>query len=112
MPLPTVFALFQQVLGEIARGVNEPRTVLAFEAKLLVELGLQPEVGEARLSPGSQQIYARLAADDWPALARLALSTAQVGELRQFLHGFLIYHLGKIPRGRAEALAPESTASR
>ena len=106
-PLPTIFALFQQVLGEIARGVGEPRTVLAFEAKLLVELGLQPEVSEARLSPGSQQIYARLAADEWPALARLALSAAQIGELRQFLHGFLIYHLGKIPRGRAEALALE-----
>jgi hypothetical protein len=48
-----------------------------------------------------------LAADEWPALARLALSAAQIGELRQFLHGFLIYHLGKIPRGRAEALALE-----
>lgn len=104
-PLPTIHALFQSFLGEVSRGVCQPRTVLAFEAKLLVELGQQPEVDEAKLSLGSRQIYARLEADDWPTLTRLKLSSAQETELRQFLHGFLIYHLGKIPKGRGEALA-------
>jgi len=103
-PLPTIHALFQSLLGEVARGMGEPRTVLAFEAKLLVELGQQPDLAEARLSPGSRQIYARLEAEDWPALARLKLSAGQETELRQFLHGFLIYHLGRIPKGRGEAL--------
>jgi hypothetical protein len=32
-------------------------------------------------------------------------SPAQIGELRQYLHGFLIFHLGRLPRGRAAALA-------
>lgn len=103
-PLPTIHALFQSLLGEVARGMGEPRTVLAFEAKLLVELGQQPDLGEAKLSPGSRQIYARLETEDWSALARLKLSAGQETELRQFLHGFLIYHLGKIPKGRGEAL--------
>ena len=104
-PLPTLFPLFHRLLVEITRGTTEARTVLAFEAKLLVELGQQPDVAEARLSPGSRQIYARLEAEDWPGLERLKLSPVQELELRQFLHGFLIYHLGKIPKGRGEALA-------
>jgi hypothetical protein len=28
-----------------------------------------------------------------------------MAELRQFLHGFLIFHMGRLPRGRAAALA-------
>jgi DNA repair protein RecO (recombination protein O) len=104
-PIPTSYALFKSLLGEVSRGGCEPRTVLAFEAKLLVELGQQPDMDEAKLSPGSRQVYARLEADDWPALARLKLSSGQELELRQSLHGFLIYHLGRIPKGRGEALA-------
>jgi hypothetical protein len=37
----------------------------------------------------------------------LKLTRAQTGELRQFLHGFLIFHLGRLPKGRAAALADE-----
>jgi hypothetical protein len=33
-------------------------------------------------------------------VARLKLSEGQVRELRHFLHGFLIFHLGRIPKGR------------
>ncbi|MEN9572518.1 MAG: repair protein RecO [Verrucomicrobiota bacterium] len=104
-PLPTLYALFRALLAQVASGAGEPRTVLAFEAKLLVELGQQPDASEAKLSPGSRQIYARLEAEDWPALALLKLSSSQETELRQFLHGFLIYHLGRIPKGRGDALA-------
>ena len=104
-PLPTIHALFKSLLTEVVRGASEPRTVLAFEAKLLVELGQQPDADESKLSPGSRQIYARLETEDWPTLARLKLSSAQETELRQFLHGYLIYHLGKIPKGRGDALA-------
>ena len=43
--------------------------------------------------------------DDWAGVARLKLSAGQLAELRQFLHGFLIYHLGKIPAGRAAAIS-------
>ena len=33
-----------------------------------------------------------------------ASAAAQSEEIRQFLHGFLIYHIGKIPKGRPSAL--------
>ncbi len=107
-PIPALHALFHSLLAEIVRGAIEPRTVLAFEAKLLVELGQQPDTNEAKLSPGSQQIYARLETEGWPALALLKLSAGQEIELRQFLHGFLIYHLGRIPKGRVDALCNEA----
>ena len=103
-PIPTFHSLFQSLLAEVARGMGEPRTVLAFEAKLLVELGQQPDIEEVKLSPGGRQIYERLETQAWPELALLKLSAGQELELRQFLHGFLIYHLGRIPKGRSDAL--------
>lgn len=106
-PLAGLHALFKSVLEEIARGASEPRTVLAFEIRLLCELGQQPDLDEAKLSPGSRQIYNRLETEEWSALGLLKLSSGQEAELRQFLHGFLIYHLGKIPKGRGEALASQ-----
>jgi hypothetical protein len=38
-------------------------------------------------------------------VSRLKLSDAQTDELRQWLHGHLIFHLGRLPRGRESALA-------
>jgi hypothetical protein len=52
------------------------------------------------LTPGAKQIIAALTAGEWSSVARLKLSGAQVTELHQFLHGFLIFHLGRIPKGR------------
>ena len=107
-PLAAIYPLFQALLAEVAGGAGESRTVLTFEAKLLVELGQQPDLDEAKLSPGSRQIYTRLETEEWPSLTRLKLSSGQEAELRQFLHGFLIFHLGKIPKGRGDALVQYS----
>jgi hypothetical protein len=35
----------------------------------------------------------------------LMFTDRQVEELRRFLHGFLIFHLGRLPRGHTAALA-------
>ncbi len=103
-PLREVYELMQAFLDHLPRGAARPQTVLAFELKLLAELGLQPDLERSSLSPGSRQIIAALTGGDWPLTARLELSAGQLQELRQFLHGFLIYHLGKLPRGREFAL--------
>jgi hypothetical protein len=68
--------------------------------KLLTELGLKPKVTEAKLSPGARKILETLSVADWPALPRLRLSDAQTREISRFLHGFLIFHLAKLPPGR------------
>ncbi len=68
--------------------------------KLLSDLGLQPDFEKDRLGPDLKQLLRVFLVSDWSALRHLKLSNRQVAELRHFLHGFIIYHLGRIPRGR------------
>jgi recombinational DNA repair protein (RecF pathway) len=103
-PLPRVFDLMFGLLRHLQAQPPQPQTVFAFELKLLAELGLEPDLSQSRLNPGSRQLVKALAASDWPILARLKPSPAQITELRQFLHGFLEYHLGRVLKGRAGAL--------
>ncbi len=104
-PLPAVYDLLVGFLRHLCEQPASPQTLFAFELKFLHELGLEPSWGKTALSPGVKRISQVLAQSDWPAIARLKLTTAQNTELRQFLHGFLIYHLGRVPKGRATALA-------
>jgi len=110
-PLRSLFHQFTALLSQSHQEPARPQTIFAFEMKLLHDLGLMPNLAEAKLSAGSRQILGRLAELDWGAVFRLRPSPAQVEEIRHFLHGFLIYHTGKIPKGRAAALAPEPTSA-
>lgn len=104
-PLPAVFELLRGFLDCLCRHQSSPQLVFAFELQLLQELGLAPDSGKTGLTAGARQIIRLLAKEGWPAGLRLKLARAQTDELRQFLHGFLIFHLGRLPRGRAAALA-------
>jgi DNA repair protein RecO (recombination protein O) len=99
-PLPAIFELLRGFLDALPLAPPQPQSVFAFELKLLNELGLKPDPAKSRLTPGTKQIIGALTAREWSSVARLKLSGAQVSELRQFLHGFLIFHLGRIPKGR------------
>ena len=99
-PLPAAFELLRGLLAHLPKQSAQPQTIFAFELKLLRELGLTPDLAKARLTPGAKQIVTALSASDWTAVARLKLSEAQLTELRRFLHGFLIFHLGRIQKGR------------
>jgi recombinational DNA repair protein (RecF pathway) len=81
--------------------------IFAFELKLLHELGLEPDLTETHLTAGTKKIAAMLTQKDFHAVKNLKLAKSQVEELRQFLHGFLIFHLGRLPKGRMNALADE-----
>lgn len=99
-PLPGLHALLHGLLNYLPAQPPQPRTIYAFELKLLAELGLHPEAADTRLAPATAELLIALTQGDWPELARLSATAAQARELRQFLHGFLIYHLGKLPKGR------------
>jgi DNA repair protein RecO (recombination protein O) len=103
-PLPEIFELTRGFLEHLCGQKPQPQTVFALELKLLRELGLEPDFAETRLTPGAKKIVQALLEGDWAGGSRLKLSAAQREELRQFLHGFLIFHLGRLPRGRAAAL--------
>lgn len=104
-PLPTVYNLMLGFLDFLCQQPANSRMIFAFELKLLQELGLKPDWEKTGLSPGAKKICRILAQGGWPACARLKLSHVQIIELREFLHGFLIFHLGRLPKGRATALA-------
>ena len=99
-PLPGIFQLLAGLLDHLPVQPPQPQTIFTFELKLLNELGLKPDLARSKLTAGAKGIVSALSATDWPAVSRLKLSEAQVAELRQFLHGFLIFHLGRIPKGR------------
>jgi len=99
-PLRGMYNLMRELLAHLAKHPPQPQSIFAFELKLLAELGQQPDVSKASLTAGARRTLEKLATTDWVALSGLKLSAAQITELRQFLHGFLIFHLGRIPRGR------------
>jgi DNA repair protein RecO (recombination protein O) len=101
-PIPEIFSLMTGFLKHLPQQPPQPQTLFAFEIKLLSELGLQPDLDKDKLNPDLKQILRVLLVSNWSALSRLKLSPSQITGLRQFLHGFLVYHLGKVPttRGR------------
>jgi DNA repair protein RecO (recombination protein O) len=103
-PLPGVFELFQGFIEGVCRRPAAVELVLAYELKMLDQLGLRPELATAALSEGARKIALRLMADSWRNLEPLKPTVIQVRELRQFLHGFLIQNLGHVPRGREAAM--------
>lgn len=107
-PLPGVFELMLDLLGFLVTHPPGAVAVFAFEIQLLAILGLQPDLMRTQLRPGTREILQQFATADWSRLGVLRLSAAQVVELRQFLNGYLIYHLGRIPNGRATALGGQA----
>jgi len=103
-PLPTIFHLLNGMLEHLPALGRQSQTIFAFELKLLNELGLQPDLLQTKLNGGTKRLIKALGENDWPVIGRLKLSFGQVTELGQFLHGFLVYHLGRIPAGRAAAI--------
>ncbi len=104
-PLPTIFGLMGGFLDCLCMHKPASQLVFALELKLLRELGLAPSLAEANLAAGTTKIVRMLLQQDWATGMRLKLTDEQVAELRQFLHGFLIFHLGRLPHGRLAALS-------
>jgi len=99
-PLPEIFNLLTGWIQLLCRQALPPHGIFALELKLLDELGLRPDPASARLTPGAKKISHLLATENWPRILQVMPTADQTAELRQWLHGFLILHLGKLPRCR------------
>jgi len=84
-PLPGPFHLMLDLLHHLSSQPAQPHTVLAFELKLLLELGLRPDLAGSQLSPGACQLVNTLTREGWTVIARLRPDEAQLKELEQFL---------------------------
>ena len=107
-PLSAIYDLTLGFFRHLCEQPAKPQTIFTFELKLLHELGLRPDLEKTGLSPGAKKIIQVLIQERWSACARLKLADAQSIELREFLHSFLIFHLGRLPKGRAGALLNEN----
>jgi DNA repair protein RecO (recombination protein O) len=103
-PVPEVAELFLGLLEYLTAHPPTARVVYAFELKLLACQGLEPDPADTGLSAAGRELVAELLDVDWMDLAGLEATPEAAREVRQFLHGFLIFHLGRLPKGRAEAL--------
>jgi len=99
-PLQEIFELFRRFLESLCMHDPSVQLVLAFEIKILVELGLEPGWNDAKLQPGTKKIVEAMLRRDFDSILGVKPTNKQIAELRQFLHGFIIFHLGKIPTGR------------
>lgn len=104
-PLPSFFRLAVDALAILPQRPPRALTVYVFEMKLLRELGLQPDLRRAQLTPGSVEILKKLNDSDFTIAERIRPAAGQDREIGQFLAGFLLEHLGRVPAGRAAALA-------
>ena len=99
-PLGPMFELLSSLLRALPGHPPRPQTVFAFELKLLRELGLEPDLAHLQLTSGAKALLRKLHQADWTEISCLRLNAAQLTELRQFLRGFLVFHLGRVPKGR------------
>jgi DNA repair protein RecO (recombination protein O) len=104
-PLRAVYELMRGYLDSLCHRPSGPQTVFAFELKLLRELGLNPDLGQTALTAGARQMARALLAKTWSESGCLRPTRRQIAELGQFLHGFVIFHLGRLPPGRAAVVA-------
>ena len=103
-PMPWAFDHYCAFLAQLPKQPAQPQMVFAFEIKWLEELGLRPKLEESRLTPGARQILEKLLQTAWSDVFRLHLSESQIAEISHFLHGFLVYHLERVPRRRHAAV--------
>jgi DNA repair protein RecO (recombination protein O) len=102
-PLPEIFELARSFISTLPAAPPCPISIFALEIKLLFELGLMPDLNATHLSPAAKQLVTQTAAADWDLVQEIPFPPNLQKELRQFLHGFLIFHLGKISNGRSSA---------
>jgi DNA repair protein RecO (recombination protein O) len=105
-PAGHLFAQFAQLLQELPRHPAAAPAVLAFEMKLLKEVGLMPKLAQETLTAGARRILEELVERDWRRVFQLRPSAGQLAEMGEFLRRFLVFHLDKVPGGRDAALCP------
>jgi DNA repair protein RecO (recombination protein O) len=103
-PLLEIYSLFDQALLFLPRQTSAPKTVFAFELKLLDLLGVFPEANASRLRPETVKLIQELSTSDWSHLSEVASTTAADNEVRFFLERCLSAVVNRMPAERDKAL--------
>ncbi len=111
-PIPDVCELFLGLLRHLARVPPQPRTIYAFELKLLALQGLAPDVADSAMPTAVRDLMRQLMDSTWADLGALKPVAPTVRQLKQVLHDFILQHCQRVPKGRAEALAAGTSVAR
>ncbi|HYE33365.1 MAG TPA: DNA repair protein RecO [Methylomirabilota bacterium] len=102
-PLPEGHKLLTEFIRALQEFPASPQTLCAFELLWLQVLGQEPDLAQTRLPSPALHFAGQTLNGGFEALQQ-PLDAVGSRALAQFLHGFLIYHLGKFPPQRARAL--------
>lgn len=102
-PLRDIYEIFDQFIKTISEIEPAPESVLAFEVNLLNKLGFRPDLKKAHLSDAGKAIFNQWQTET-PSLQNERLEKQVRIEIARYLQAFMIYHLGKVPKLRSEAL--------
>jgi DNA repair protein RecO (recombination protein O) len=103
-PLAQIYRILCDFLEALSACPAMPQLIFGFELKMLAELGFQPDLAQTGLTAGAKAVISQLDKTEWSGICRLRLNPAQQTELQHFLHRFLLFHLGRVPKGREAAL--------
>jgi DNA repair protein RecO (recombination protein O) len=99
-PLPALYELFDGALHFLRRQPPDNRAVLAFESRLLHELGFAPDLAQCPLTPAARAAFMKIGQAEWSALAEVVLPNELCAEIGRFLGGWLIFHFDRVPPRR------------
>lgn len=103
-PIPFAYDLALEYLQHLCREKPQAWPVFALEMKLLAELGFTPELEMASVGAEARTLLEIMMTAEWAELAQQPMSPTALREIRQFLHGFLIFHLGRVLPTRGPAM--------
>lgn len=103
-PIPELHDLMAGFVDHLVEHPPAARVLHAFEIKLLACMGLEPNLGDASLPPAARELLAGLLELDWTDLAALQPDPLAARIVGPFLQRSIQEGLGRIPKGRAEAL--------
>jgi len=103
-PVPELYNLFTAWVEYLEGHPPQPRTVYAFEARLLELLGLDPGAATEGLRPESKELLLQLLTVEWVKLPSLVASGATVRQVSEFLRRRLVEAFGSVPTSRTEAV--------
>ncbi|MCC7373024.1 MAG: DNA repair protein RecO [Verrucomicrobiales bacterium] len=106
-PVPEFWEEFRGFLRRVDAAPVSVLPVMALELRTLEILGLTPDLDRESLPEASRALAGELMGCAWEEMveddgARVPREVLE--PLEKFLHGFLIFHLGRLPKGRSDAL--------
>ena len=103
-PIPEIYAVFAELIAAESSSGPNAEQLIRFELHLLAALGLSPDLTRSAMSDECRRTVADWITCPLASVPSMTAASCHFQGINQWLHGYLIYHLGKYPRSRTAAL--------